>query len=105
MNKDRWPPSRFGLLGFGITALLFAYCELTNYSSMDPILVLFFIISCPASLLTLLLADIEPHTSAAVFAWLIIGVINSGFYAMAGAIARKILEKMPSPLRFGKSRD
>jgi hypothetical protein len=101
MNKDRWTPSRFALLGFGITALLFAYRELTNYSEMNPILILVSIISCPASLLTLFLADIEPHTSAAVFVWLIIGVINSGLYAVAGAIARRFLWKMPSRLKLG----
>jgi hypothetical protein len=96
MDKDRWTPSRFALLGFCITALLFAYRDLTNYSEMNPALILASIILCPASLLTLLLADIEPHTSAAAFAWFIMAVINSGFYAVAGAIVRRFLWKMPS---------
>jgi Na+/melibiose symporter-like transporter len=105
MNKDRWTHSRFALLGFGITALLFVYRELTNYSDMNPILILASIILCSASLLTLLLGDIEPHTDAAVFVWFIIGVINSGLYAIAGAVARRFLWRMPSWLKLGNTQD
>jgi hypothetical protein len=96
MNRDSWTPSRFALLGFGITALLFAYRDFTNYSEMNPVLILASIIFCPASLLTLLLADIEPHTGTAACAWFIIAVINSGFYAAGGAIVRRFVGKARS---------
>jgi len=51
-----------GFLGFGISLLLFAYLEWTNYAQLTPFAIAATIVLCPPSLLSMLFMDINPHT-------------------------------------------
>ena len=77
------------VIGFVITAVLFAYIELTDYGPMNPVLLWISFLLCPASLLSVLLFDLSPHSVDMTIAWLIIGLFNAGLYAAVGKVIGK----------------
>jgi len=83
-----------GALGLTITAALFAYLEFTNYSRLIPALLCTSVFLCPPSLLSILFIDAEPHSSAIVVVWAVIGIMNSALYAAIGAAIVRYLEKI-----------
>jgi hypothetical protein len=91
-------------VGFAITAVIWAYSELTA-SSTPPFNLLLsgvFIIACPPSLLTVPLIDVEPGSIDFAITWLIIGLLNSGLYAVIGIMIGKFRWKPESGLLDGK---
>jgi len=87
----------FGLLGLTVALVLFTYIELTNYRTLNPALRAAAIIFCPASLLSFLFLDVEPHTFEEAAGWLVIGLINGALYALVGAILGKYLWELDRP--------
>jgi len=86
----------FGAFGFGITAILFGYIELTNYSPMNAALIWASNVLCPAWLLSYFLFDLNAHSVEMTFAWTLIGLFNAGIYAVVGALIERFLR---NPLR------
>ncbi len=85
------------VLGFVITAALFAYIERTDYVPMNPVLLWISVLLCPASLLSVLLFDLNPHSVDMTIAWSIIGLFNAGLYAAIGKVVGKYLWKSLKP--------
>jgi hypothetical protein len=84
-------------LGLAIAAAIFAYLEITNYSSFGNALIVIAVILCPPSLLSLLFIDAEPHTSGIAIVWLVIALINGALYSAIGAGLGKHLWKTDRP--------
>jgi hypothetical protein len=87
----------FATLGLAIAAALFAYLEITNYSSMNKGLLLTAVTLCPPSLLSVLFMDAEPHTSGIAIIWLVIALINGALYSAIGAGLGRHLWKTDRP--------
>jgi hypothetical protein len=80
----------FALTGLIITAAICAYFSVCDYtkpiSRSDAIIGIFFMVLCPPSLLAVLYTDCEIGTEAGVVAFSIIGLLNSGLYAVIGVL-------------------
>lgn len=88
----------FGSIGLIVTAVLFAYLELTNFATLSVPLRFTAILLCPASLMSILLIDVEPHTSGMVVVWSVIALTNAILYgAVAFGIARFLSKPRQSP--------
>jgi hypothetical protein len=85
MSKQKQLRIGFAALGVAIAAALFAYLEITNYSSFGYALVVTAVILCPPSLISVLFIDAEPHSSGIAFVWLLIALINGALYSAIGA--------------------
>jgi hypothetical protein len=84
-------------LGLAIAAALFAYLEITNYSSLSNALLVTAVTLCPSSLLSLLFIDAEPHTSGIAIVWLVIAVINGALYSVVGGLIGRFMWKADGP--------
>ena len=89
----------FSGLGLAIAVALFAYLEFTNDAPLSPVWVGISVVLCPASLLSMLFMDIEPHTADAVVAWSLVGLINASFYWALASIIVRILLRVKRPTR------
>jgi hypothetical protein len=81
--------------GFAITAAFVRYQMLTDIESplsRNPLLMIFFIVVCPPSLLSLLF-DPEAGTNGFYILWAFIGLLNAGVYASFRAIITRRLKK------------
>jgi hypothetical protein len=97
MSKQMRLRIGFGALGLAITAVVFAYLELTNYSRFSNAMIVIAVLLCPPSLLSVLFIDAEPHSSGIAIAWLIIALINGTLYSAIGAWLGKHLWKADRP--------
>jgi len=82
--------------GFAITAAFVRYQMLTDVESpisRNPLLMIFFIVFCPPSLLSLLFTDAEVGSNGFYILWVIIGVLNAGLYASVRAFISRRLKK------------
>lgn len=93
------------MLGFSITALFVAYQLLTDSLSDSPrnsAMLIFFVILCPPSLLTIPIIDAEVGTSGFYFLWIVVGILNAALYGtIAALISRRkrsadSTDKLPS---------
>ena len=76
-------------MGFVMAAVIWAYSELTDSSPPKPFnstLWTAFMILCPPSVLSIPLIDVEPGSSDFAIMWSVIGLVNSGLYAVIGMI-------------------
>ena len=88
-RKRRQLTIGFAAIGFVITAVIWAYSELTDSSSPRPLnfpLWTAFVILCPPSLLSAPLIDVEPGSTGFTTLWLVIGFVNSVLYAVIGMV-------------------
>jgi hypothetical protein len=85
------------LFGLAITAAIYASMPFTPYSEppsrTEIVLGLVSVILCPPGLLTVPLFDIDAYTPGGAVLWLLIGLINSGWYAVIGAVVGRFLWK------------
>jgi len=81
------------VVGFGVTAVLFAYLETTGYTPFTPAMITVSLILCFASALSAGFLDIQPHSAEAVLAWLVIAAINGALYGVIGYAAGKYILK------------
>ena len=92
MNPKRRLAYRLAVVGFGITAALFVYLEMTDYTPFQPAMITVSLILCPASALSVGFLDIQPHSAEAALAWLVIAAINGALYGVIGyAVGKYIL--------------
>ena len=86
---------RFAIFGMAITAVFFAYLELSDPCNRSETLEWALSILCPPSVLSLFLVDVflDQHTAMGFFGWFIIGLLNSGLYAIIGMIVGRYLWK------------
>lgn len=81
------------VVGLAITVVLFVYGEFRDYSRppnrLDDVFVILGVIFCPPSLLQLLCIDCEAGTSAGVFMWSVIGLINVALYVGIGLVIER----------------
>jgi hypothetical protein len=88
----------FGSIGLIVTVVLFAYLEFTNYATLSMPLRVTAVFLCPASLMTILLIDVEPHTWGIVAVWSVIALTNAILHgAVAAGIAKLFSEPTQSP--------
>ena len=87
----------FAALGLAIAAALFAYLEITNYSTLNRALLVAAITLCPPSLLSILIMDVEPHTGDMAVIWSVIALMNGALYAVVGAGLGRYLWKSDPP--------
>jgi|SRR5579863_5583045 len=82
---------RFAMLGLSITALFVVYQLLTEPGvSREHLVMIGFIVLCPASLLSIPFIDVEAGTRAFYFMWSLIGILNATLYGTITAlIARR----------------
>jgi hypothetical protein len=87
-------------LGLAITALIYAAMSLMPYSETPSRTEIFLgvvsVVLCPPSLLTVPLFDIDPYTAQGAILWLLIGLMNAGWYAVVGAVVGRFLWKADS---------
>jgi hypothetical protein len=85
------------LFGLAITALLYASIpfvpNLEPPSRAEIALGVASVILCPPGLLTVPLFDIDAYTPGGAVLWLLIGLINAGWYAVIGAVVGRFLWK------------
>ena len=67
----------FGSIGLMVTAVLFAHLDLTNFATLSIPLDFTAILLCPASLMSILFIDVEPHSSEIVVVWSVIAPTNA----------------------------
>ena len=78
----------FALAGFGVAWLLFAHIEATNYVPMPHAWAA--VVLCPASLILVVLFDLNPHSAEMTAAWVLIAVLNAGIYAIVGSLISRL---------------
>ena len=89
-----------------MAAVIWAYSELTDSSPPKPFnstLWTAFMILCPPSVLSIPLIDVEPGSSDFATMWLVIGLVNSGLYAVIGKIVGRFRWKPDSQTVSGAS--
>jgi hypothetical protein len=89
MSPKRRLAYKLAVVGFVITAALFAYLETTDYTPFPPAMIAVSLILCPASALSAGFLDIQPHSAEAILAWLVIAAINGALYGVIGYAAGK----------------
>jgi len=81
------------MCGLVVTAAFVRYQMLTDIESpisRNPLLMIFFIVLCPPSMLSLPFADAEVGSNGFYILWGIIGLLNAGLYAtIRNLIARR----------------
>jgi predicted permease len=80
---------RFAMLGFAITALFVVYQLVTSTfadTPRDSVMMIFFTMLCPTSLLAIPVIDAEVGTSGFYFLWIVIGILNAALYATIAAL-------------------
>jgi hypothetical protein len=97
MSKQMRLRVGFGVLGLAIAAALFAYLEVTNYSSLNRALLVAAVTLCPPSLLSILFMDAKPHTIDIGIVWFVIALINGALYSAVGAGLGRYLWKTDRP--------
>jgi hypothetical protein len=88
-RKRRRLTIALAVMGFVIAAVIWAYSELTDSSPPKPFnstLWTAFMILCPTSVLSIPLIDIEPGSVDFAIMWSVIGLLNSGLYAVVAMI-------------------
>lgn len=92
------------VLGFAIAVVIWAYSELRDSSPPKPLnfaLWTAFMFFCPPSLLSIPLIDIEPGSVDFTILWFVIGVLNSGLYAVIAMIVGRFCWKTDSQTAAG----
>ena len=92
--------------GFLVAAVLWAHSELTDSSPPKPLNVHLwtaFMILCPPSILSIPLIDVEPGSTDFAILWSVIGLVNSGLYAVIGMIVGRFRWKPDRPTVGGSS--
>jgi len=84
--RKRKPTLILALVGFAIAVSLFTYLEISDYSAPRPLLRVAIFTFCPASFLSLLFIDIEPHTVGAFGVWFVVALMNSVLYGTIGTL-------------------
>ncbi len=86
---------RFAIFGMAITAVFFAYLELSDPYNRSETVEWVLSVLCPPSVLSLFFVDVflDQHTAVGFLGWLIIGLFNSGLYAAVGMIVGRYLWK------------
>ena len=86
-------------VGFLIAVVIWAFSELTASSpAFNLHLWGVFIFACPPSLLTIPLIDVEPGSIDFAVTWLVVGLLNSGLYAVIGIMIGRFRWKPESGL-------
>lgn len=84
---------RLALVGFAFAVVLFVYLEITDYRPFEPALIAVSFVLCPASVLSVGLLDVEPHSLLAILAWVLIAILNGGLYGLIGyALGKSVLK-------------
>jgi hypothetical protein len=91
MNHARTLAYRLAVVGFGITAVLFTYLEMTDYTPFQPMMITVSLILCPASALSAGFLDIQPHSAEAILVWLVIAAVNGALYGVIGYAVGKYI--------------
>lgn len=105
-RKRRRLTMALAAMGFAIAAVIWAYSELTDSSPPKPFnshLWTAFMIFCPSSILSIPMIDVEPGSSDFAIMWLVIGLVNSGLYAVVGMIVGRFRWKPDSHTIAGAS--
>jgi hypothetical protein len=85
---------RFAVLGMAITAVFLAYILLAGPANRSETLDWVLSVLCPPSVLSLLFFDLFLDKTATAFVgWLIIGLLNSGLYALVGVVVSRYFWK------------
>jgi len=90
---------KLAVIGFGITAALFACLEATYYTPFSPAKIVVSLILCPASALSAGFLDIQPGSADAILAWLVIAAINGALYGAIGYAAAKYILRPSSVVK------
>lgn len=104
-RKRRRLTISLAVIGFVVAVVIWAYSELTDSSPphFNFLLWTAFIVLCPPSLLSAPLIDVEPGSAGFTAMWLVIGLVNSGLYAVIGMILGKFRWKPDSQTVAGAS--
>ena len=99
MSRGKRFAIRFAIFGMAITAVFFAYLELTDPYNRSETLEWVLSVLCPPSVLSLFLVDVflDQHSAMGAIGWFIIGLFNTGLYAAVGRIVGKYLWRSDRP--------
>jgi len=99
-------PSRlilvFAALGLTITALIFSWLKFIG--EFDATLYTAFAIVCPPALLCIPFSEVMKEKVGFYAIWLVIGLTNTGLYAIVGAVIAGQLWKPDDDVERGKAR-
>ena len=99
MSRSERFAIRFAVFGLAITAVFLAYIWLAGPDSRSETLDWVLSVLCPPSVLTLVFLDLFLDKTATAFVgWLIIGLFNSGIYALVGMVVSKYFWKSGQPM-------
>ena len=89
---------RFAVLGMAITVVFCGYILIAGRDNRSGTLDLVLSVMCPPSVLSLVFFDLFLDLSAmAVFGWFVIGLLNSGLYALIGMVVARYFWKSGKP--------
>jgi hypothetical protein len=91
MNTNSRLIAIFAAMGFLISVLVFAYVEFVGV--FEGTLYTGFVVLCPPSLLRIMLNEVMNDKFGFYAIWLLIGLLNSGLYAVIGAAYVGLREK------------
>jgi hypothetical protein len=99
MSRGKQFAIGFAIFGMAITAVFFAYLELSDPCNRSEILEWVLSVLCPPSVLSLFLVDIflDQHSINGFIGWFIIGLLNSGLYAAIGVVVERYLWRSGRP--------
>ena len=105
-HKRRRLTISLAIVGFLIAAAIWGYSELTDSSggAFNVPLWAAFTILCPPSLLSAPLIDVEPGSTDYAVVWLVIGLVNSGLYAVIGTLVGRFRWKPDNDTALADSR-
>jgi len=83
----------FGTLGFLYAISLYAYLEFTSFATLPKPLLIVAICFCPASVLSVVLFDVQPRSVEMAIGWSVIALINGALYAVFALGVAQILRK------------
>jgi len=83
MDTDSKLIWRFAVIGLVVSTLVFAYIQLFGF--FDATLYTLFAAVCPPSLLCIPFSDVMKEKGSSYAIWVLIGLTNTGLYAVIGA--------------------
>lgn len=101
LSEEQRRVAALAVLGFSITAAVWAYSAFGDYSSpMNAkrfAVVAASVVLCPPSVLTVPFWETEPDSGPGLVLWILIAMLNSLLYTLLGAlITRHLRRKGPS---------